>query len=86
MQSLKAKLLQLEDHLLTIRILNADVAVLDGKDIRINGLKASCVKPVPCRESDAGNTDFDNALIYRLAEQDKTNSFAVGSVCEVTWD
>jgi hypothetical protein len=86
MQSLKAKILQLEDHILTIRILDADVVCLAGKDIRINGLKASSVKPVPCSESDASKTDFANALIYRLAEQDKTNSFTVGTLCEVTWD
>jgi hypothetical protein len=86
MQSVKAKILQQEDHDLTIRILDADVSCLAGKDIRINGLKASGVTPLPCSESDAGKTDLTNALIYRLAEHDKINSFTVGSVCEVTWD
>ena len=86
MQSVKAKILQQEDHILTIRILDADVTCLAGKDIRINGSKASGVKPIPCSESDASKTDFANALMYRLAEKDETNSFAIGSVCEVTWD
>jgi hypothetical protein len=86
MQSLKATILRLEDHTLTIGIEDADVACLAGKDVRINGLKASGVKPVPCSESEATTTDLTNALLYRLADKDKTNSFAVGSVCEVTWD
>jgi len=86
MQSVKAKILHQEGHTLTIRILDAAVACLAGKEIRINGLKASGVKPVPCSESDANKTDLTNALMYRLAEQDKANSFTLGSLCEVTWD
>jgi hypothetical protein len=86
MQSLKAKILQLEDHVLTVRILDSDVTCLAGQDIRINGLKASGVKPIPSSESDAGKTEFANALVYRLAERDNTSSLAVGSDCEITWD
>lgn len=86
MQSVQAKVLQLEDHIITIRIQDADVSCLAGKEIRINGLKASSVKATPCSESEAGKTDLANALIYRLAEREKINSFTVGSACEVTWD
>jgi hypothetical protein len=86
MQSVKATVIQQEDHTLTLRILDTDAARLAGKDVRINGLKATSVRPIPCSESDASKTDLANALIYRLVEHDKSHSLEVGTACEVTWD
>jgi hypothetical protein len=85
MNSVNAKILKIEDRVITISVPHAAVTGLLGKDIKLDGFSAGWLNSPPSKEADDDESKLIDALAYRVEGKDDIGSLTVASICEVTW-
>jgi hypothetical protein len=85
MNSVNPKIIEIADRVITIHIRDAAVAAQVGREIKLDGFRASWVACLPSKESDGDESSLVNALEYRIEGKDDIHSLKVASICEVTW-